>query len=67
MTGLLGEGGLVDELGKFNAMLKGVPIIRRAGLLGLKACAWGGYRFGRWQSTRKGAARRFDESCAAVR
>lgn len=65
MTGLIGEkGGFFEELSAFNAKLGAVPLLRRTGLLCLKACAWGGYRYGRWRSAR---ARRVDESCGAVR
>ena len=68
MTGLIGEGGegggLLNELTSFNAKLGRVPALRRLGLLGLKACAWGGYRYGRGRSIR---SRRSDESCGAVR
>ena len=68
MTGLIGVGGegggLFNELASFNSKLVDVPLLRRTGLLCLKACAWGGYRFGRWRSAR---ARRVDESCGAVR
>ena len=67
MTGLLlTNGSLLSELRAFNASLKGVPLLRRSGLLCLKACAWSGYRYGRWKSTRR-SARRVDESCGAVR
>ena len=68
MTGLIGEGGqgggLLNELSSFNEKLGRVPLLRRTGLLCLKACAWVGYRYGRWRSVR---SRRADESCGAVR
>jgi len=70
MTGLVvegGSGGLLEELRAFNTKLRGVPFLRRGGLLCLKACAWGGYRYGRWQWTRSSAAKRVEEACGAVR